>query len=85
MNCIIMYLYHNYNDFVEKELIAMLFKPHCLSRTTLSKEELVKDRIAESSVPVVLAKRLYILIAFILTGDIIFHCPMLKEYLRELL
>ena len=33
----------------------------------------------------VLAKRLYILIAFILTGDIIFHCPMLKEYLRELL
>ena len=22
----------------------MLFKPHCLSRTTLSKEELVKDR-----------------------------------------
>ena len=44
MNCIIMCLYHNYNDFVEKELIAMLFKPHCLSRTTLSKEELVKDR-----------------------------------------
>ena len=44
MNCIIMYLYHNYNDIVEKELIAMLFKPHCLSRTTLSKEELVKDR-----------------------------------------
>lgn len=41
---IIMCLYHNYNDFVEKELIAMLFKPHCLSRTTLSKEELVKDR-----------------------------------------
>ena len=65
---IIMCLYHNYNDFVEKELIAMLFKPHCLSRTTLSKEELVN-----------------ILIAFILTGDIIFHCPMLKEYLRELL
>lgn len=31
----------------------------------------------------VLAKRLYILIAFILTGDIIFHCPMLKEYLRD--
>ena len=44
MNCIIMYLYHNYNDIVEKELIAMFFKPHCLSRTTLSKEELVKDR-----------------------------------------
>ena len=39
-----MYLYHNYNDIVEKELIAMFFKPHCLSRTTLSKEELVKDR-----------------------------------------
>ena len=86
MNCIIMYLYHNYNDIVEKELIAMLFKPHCLSRTTLSKEELVKDRKnCRKFGPCVLAKRLYILIAFILTGDIIFHCPMLKEYLRELL
>ena len=80
-----MCLYHNYNDFVEKELIAMLFKPHCLSRTTLSKEELVKDRKnCRKFGPCGVGEKA-ILIAFILTGDIIFHCPMLKEYLRELL